>query len=79
MFNEESPDITESDLTALKRKYLCITPKVIKIIYDQSLFHLPEREQKDKFDAGWLNRLSASDPVFILNANEDTKGQIMFL
>lgn len=53
--------------------------KVIKIIYDQSPFHLPEREQKAKFDAGWSNRLSAFDTDFILNANEDMKGQTMFL
>lgn len=53
--------------------------KVIKIIYDQDLFHLPEREQKVKFNAGWLHKLSALNTELILNASEDMKGQIMFL
>lgn len=56
-----------------------MAPKVIKIIYDQGLFHLPERQQKVKFDAGLLHKLSALKTEFTLNANEDMKGQIIFL
>lgn len=56
-----------------------MSPKVIKIIYDQGLFQLPEREQNAKFNPGLLLRLSALNTEFILNANEDVKGQIMFL
>lgn len=76
MISKEFPAVTESDLTALKVKYLWMAPTVIKIIYDQSLFHLPEGRQKVKFDAVWLCTFSTLDTEFILNTNEDLNGEI---
>lgn len=76
MISKEFPAVTESDLTALKIKYLWMAPTVIKIIYDQSLFHLPEGRQKVKFDAVLLCTFSTLDTEFILNTNEDLNGEI---
>lgn len=72
MTSEDSPAVLRVSLVPM-------APKVVKIIYDQGLFPLPERKQKIKFDAGWLHRFSALNMKFILNADEDMKGQIMVL
>lgn len=79
MISKEFPAVTESELTALKIKYLWVAPTVIKIIYDQSRFHLPGGRQKVKFDAVWLCRFSTLDREFILNTNEDLNRDIMFI
>lgn len=79
MISKEFPAVTEGDLTALKIKYLWMAPTMIKIIYDQSRFHLPEGRQKVKFDAVWLCRFSTLDIEFILNTSEDLNRDIMFI